>query len=227
MRYEIKGDNLPVAICYLNANEMVFTESGGMGWMTDNFQMDTNMKGGLFGGIGRAMSGESLFMNFYRCIGKDGMIAFPSSFPGKIVPLELKQGQSVIAQKHAFLAAQDGVSLEMFFRKKLGTGLFGGEGFILQKISGPGTVFCEFDGDIEEYNLAPGETLKVDTGHVAMFDPSVSFEIEMIKGFKNMFFGGEGLFLAKMTGPGRIWLQTMPIENLAREILPYVPHDNK
>lgn len=223
MRYEIKGGNLPVAICYLNANETVFTESGGMGWMTDNFDMDTNMKGGLFGGLGRAMAGESLFMTYYTCRGPEGMIAFPSSFPGKIVPLELQAGQSVIAQKHSFLAAENSVKLEMHFRKKLGAGLFGGEGFILQKITGPGIAFCEFDGEVIEYNLAPGQVLKVDTGHVAMFEPSVSFDVQMMKGFKNIFFGGEGLFLAILRGPGKVWLQTMPISNLAGLISPYIP----
>lgn len=227
MRYEIKGGNLPVAICYLAANETVYTESGGMGWMTDNFDMDTNMKGGLFGGIGRALAGESLFMTYYKCRGPEGMIAFPSSFPGKIEAIQLQPGESVIAQKNSFLAAESSVSLEMFFRKKLGAGLFGGEGFILQKFTGPGIAFCEFDGDVIQYNLAPGQVLKVDTGHVAMFDPSVSFDIEMLKGFKNMLFGGEGLFIATLRGPGRVWLQTMPIPNLAGRIIPFLPTSNK
>lgn len=223
MRYEIKGDNLPVAICYLEPNETIYTESGGMGWMTNNFEMDTNMKGGLFGGIGRALSGESLFMTYYTCKGREGMIAFPSSFPGKIVPLELKEGQSIIAQKHAFLAAQPSVKLEIFIKKKLGAGFFGGEGFILQKLTGPGIALCELDGSIIEYNLEPGEVMKVDTGHVAMFESSVGFEIETVKGFKNILFGGEGLFLTILKGPGKVWLQTMPIQNVAGEIIPYIP----
>jgi len=227
LRYEIKGGNLPVVICYLSTNETVYTESGGMGWMTENFDMDTNMKGGLFGGIGRALSGESLFMTFYRCRGPEGMIAFPSSFPGKIEALQLQPGESVIAQKNSFLAAEASVTLQMFLRKKLGAGLFGGEGFILQKITGPGIAFCEFDGDVVQYNLAPGQVLKVDTGHIAMFDPSVSFDVEMLKGFKNIFFGGEGLFLATLRGPGRVWLQTMPIPNLAGRIIPFLPSSNK
>lgn len=227
MRYEIKGGNLPVVICYLNANETIYTESGGMGWMSDNFDMDTNMKGGLFGGLGRALTGESLFMTYYKCRGSEGMIAFPSSFPGSIKAVTLQPGQSVIAQKHSFLAAEIDVKLEVFFRKKLGAGLFGGEGFILQKITGPGLVFCEFDGDVIEYNLEPSQILKVDTGHIAMFDPTVNFDVEMVKGFKNMLFGGEGLFMATLKGPGKVWLQTMPIPSLAGQLIPFLPssHD--
>lgn len=227
MRYEIKGGNLPVVICYMEANETIYTESGGMGWMTDNFEMDTNMKGGIFAGIGRAMSGESMFITYYRCRGSEGMISFPSSFPGKIVPINLAQGQSIIAQKHAFLAAEEKVSFDMYFKKKLGAGLFGGEGFILQRFTGPGMVFCEFDGEVIEYNLEPGQVLKVDTGHVAMFDPTVTFDIETIKGFKNVVFGGEGLFLTTLKGPGKVWLQSMPIPNLAGQIVPYLPSTNK
>lgn len=227
MRYEIRGGNLPVAICYLSANETMYTESGGMGWMSDNFDMDTNMKGGLFGGLGRAISGESLFVTFYRCRGPEGMIAFPSSFPGKIEAVSLQPGQSIIAQKHSFLAAESSVKLEMHFRKNIGSGFFGGEGFVLQKITGPGTAFCEFDGDLVQYTLAPGQTLKVDTGHVAMFEPTISFDIEMLKGFKNILFGGEGLFLANLRGPGKVWLQTMPIPNLAHTIIPFLPSTNK
>jgi len=223
MKYEIKGDNLPIVVIELNRGESVFTESGGMGWMTEGIDMSTNMEGGLFGGIARKLSGESLFMTTYTSNVNGSMISFPSSMPGKIIPMELGRGQSVICQKKTFLCAERSVNLEMHFRKRLGAGLFGGEGFILQKISGPGIAFMEIDGEVIEYDLKPGEVLKVDTGHVAMFEPTVDFDIEMVKGFKNIFFGGEGLFLAKLRGPGRVWLQSMPIMNLAREIIPFIP----
>ncbi|WP_432407292.1 TIGR00266 family protein [Wukongibacter sp. M2B1] len=223
MKYEIKGETLPVVIMKLDRGESIFTESGGMGWMSEDIEMSTNMEGGLFGGIARKLSGESLFMTTYKSKKDNATIAFPSSLPGKILPMELGSGQSVICQKKTFLCAERNVKLEMHFRKKIGAGIFGGEGFILQRITGPGLAFMEIDGEVVEYDLAPGEVMKVDTGHVAMFEPTVEFDIEMVKGFKNMFFGGEGLFLAKLRGPGRIWLQTMPIMNLAREIIPFVP----
>lgn len=223
MNYEIKGGVLPVVIMKLNKGESVFTESGGMGWMSEDIEMSTNMDGGLFGGIARKLAGESLFMTTYTSNRNDSTIAFPSSFPGRIIPVDLEAGQSVICQKKSFLCAEREVKLEMHFRKKLAAGVFGGEGFILQKISGPGKAFMEMDGDVVEYNLEPGEVMKVDTGHIAMFEPSIKFDVEMLKGFKNMFFGGEGLFLARLEGPGKIWLQTMPIMNLAREIVPFIP----
>ncbi|NLJ91362.1 MAG: TIGR00266 family protein, partial [Clostridiales bacterium] len=194
-----------------------------MGWMSDNIIMDTNMKGGLMGGLGRMFSGESLFLNTFTSSRRSGTIAFPSSFPGKILVLELKAGESIIAQKDAFLASEESVSLEVYFKKKLAAGLFGGEGFVLQKITGPGVVFLEMDGHIEEYDLEPGEVIKVDTGHVAMFEQSVSFDIVTVKGMKNVLFGGEGLFLTTLTGPGKVYLQTMPIQNLAGQISRLIP----
>lgn len=223
MQYEIQGETLPVVMMKLSRGEAVFTESGGMGWMDQSVEMSTNMEGGLFGGLARALSGESLFMATFTATADDATIAFPSSFPGRILPYELSSGQSLICQKKSFLCAQRSVQLEMHFRKKLGTGLFGGEGFILQKITGPGTAFMEFDGEIVTYDLQPGQLLKVDTGHIAMFEPQVSYEIEMVKGFKNVLFGGEGLFLAVLRGPGKVWLQSMPVQNLAKAILPYIP----
>lgn len=221
MKYSIKGDSLPVVICDLNPGESLVTEAGAMGWMSDNFNMDTNMKGGLFGGIARAFSGESIFLNTYTCINRPGFIAFPSSFPGKIIARNLAPGETIICQKGAFLAGEPSVKLEVFFRKKLGAGFFGGEGFILQRITGPGMVFLEFDGYVEEYTLAPGEVIKVDTGNVAMFDSSVAFDVETLKGFKNILFGGEGLFLTVLRGPGSVYLQTMPIQNLAGQMSRY------
>lgn len=227
MKYELRGDTLPVVILTLEEGESVFTESGGMSWMSDGFDMKTNMEGGLFGGIARKLAGESLFMTTYTLNKTSGMIAFSSSFPGKIVPIHLDAGESLICQKNAFLCAERNVKLEIHLKKKLGAGLFGGEGFILQKVTGPGWVFLEIDGEAVEYQLNPGEKMKVDTGHVAMFEPSVNFDIEMVKGFTNIVFGGEGLFLTTLKGPGKVWLQSMPIGNLASRIIPFIPSSNK
>lgn len=223
MKYEIKGGNLPVVILEMQRGETVFTESGGMGWMTAGFDMDTNMEGGLLGGLARKLSGESLFMTNYTCREASGTIAFPSSFPGTIIPLSLQSGQSVICQKRSFLVGERSAKLEIHFRQRFSAGLFGGEGFVLQRVTGPGMIFVEIDGSVVEYELHAGEELKVDTGHVAMFEPSVQFEIERVKGITNMLFGGEGLFLTRLRGPGKVWLQTMPIPNLAGQLLPFLP----
>lgn len=223
MRYEIKGGNLPVVITNLEPGEAMFTQSGGMSWMGNDIKMSTNMEGGLFGGISRAFSGESIFMATYSCTGSNGLIAFASSFPGTIMPVEFDGSKTLICQKDAFLAAERNVKLEVIFRKKLGPSLFGGEGFIMQKISGRGMAFLELDGDVVEYNLLPGEVMKVDTGHVAAFESTVNFDVAMVKGFKNIMFGGEGLFLTTLKGPGKIWLQTMPIQNVAKRIIPFIP----
>lgn len=223
MKYTIQGGQLPVAVCELEANEEVFTQSGGMSWMSENVTMSTNMEGGLFKGLGRALSGESLFMATYKADGSPGMIAFASSFPGSIIPIELAAGQSIICQKRSFLAAQRSVTLAMHFQKKLGAGLVGGEGFIMQRITGPGLAFVEIDGAAIEYDLNPGQRMKVDTGHVAMMQDTVLLDVTTVKGFKNILFGGEGLFLTTLTGPGHIWLQSMPIENVAKNIVPFIP----
>jgi uncharacterized protein (TIGR00266 family) len=223
MKYSIQGGQLPVAVCELESGEEMFTESGGMSWMSDNVAMSTNMEGGLMKGLGRAFTGESIFMASYRAEGGPGLIAFASSFPGSIVALNLAPGQSIICQKRSFLAAQRSVTLSLHFQKKLGAGFFGGEGFIMQRLTGPGVVFVEIDGAAMEYDLAPGQRMKVDTGHVAMIQDSVSLDVTSVKGFKNIFFGGEGLFLTTLSGPGHIWLQSMPIANVARSILPFIP----
>lgn len=222
MKYEIKGASLPVAICTLNNGESVVSEAGAMGWMSDYIAMDTNMKGGLLGGLGRAFSGESVFLNTFTSQADNTLIAFPSSFPGRIVARELQAGETIIAQKGAFLAGTSSLSLEVAFTKKFGGGLFGGEGFILQKITGPGVAFLEFDGHVEEYELQPGQTLKVDTGNVAMFESTVNYNVEMVKGLKNIFLGGEGLFLTTLSGPGRVYLQSMPMANLAGQLSRYM-----
>ncbi len=227
MKYELRGDTLPVVLLTLDEGESIFTESGGMSWMSDGFEMKTNMEGGLFGGIARKLAGESLFMTTYTLNKSSGTIAFSSSFPGKIVPIHLDTGESLICQKTSFLCAERSVKLEIHLKKKLGAGLFGGEGFILQRVTGPGWVFLEIDGEAVEYQLDPGEKMKVDTGHVAIFEPSVNFDIETVKGFTNVVFGGEGLFLTTLKGPGKIWLQSMPIGNLASRIIPFIPSSDK
>lgn len=226
MDYKIVGGNLPVLLCDLQAGEAMYTQSGGMGWMTPNMQMSTNMPGGLLGGIARKFSGESLFMTTYTCEHEKGMIAFPSGFPGSILPIKLDGRMSIIAQKRAFLAAGQGVTLSAHFAKRASTGFFGGEGFILQKLSGVGQAFLEIDGALTEYNLAAGQMLKVDSGCVGAFEETVDMSVSMVKGVTNILFGGEGLFLTDLRGPGKIWLQSMPLNNFAAQIRPYIPTGN-
>ncbi|MCL4876992.1 MAG: TIGR00266 family protein [Anaerolineae bacterium] len=223
MEYEIKGSVLQSLEVRLNAGEAIYTERGGMAWMTDGIDMATSGKGGLGKMIGRALSGESLFLTTYTAKANGAMITFTPEAPGKIIDFHLEAGNSIIAQKDAFMCAQDSVDLAMHFRKKLGAGIFGGEGFILQKLTGPGIAFVEISGEVIEYNLKPGQKLKIDTGHIAMYEPTVDYDIQMVKGVTNMLFGGEGLFLATLTGPGKVWLQTMPISNLASRIAAYIP----
>jgi uncharacterized protein (TIGR00266 family) len=220
MKYSIQGETLPVVICELEAGESMITESGAMAWMSPNMQMETNA-----GGIGKAFSkmfsGESMFQNIYTCMGTDGMIAFASSFPGAIIPFDIAPGQDIIVQKSGFLASEMGVQLSIHFQKRLGAGFFGGEGFIMQRLSGQGTAFVEVDGAVVNYTLAPGQQMVIDTGYLVAMDPSVTMDIQQVPGLKNKFFGGEGLFNTVVTGPGRIWLQTMPISNIAGSLLPY------
>ncbi len=225
MRYEITGAPLPVVTCYLDNGESIKTEQGAMSWMSPNMQMSTNAGGGIGKMFSRALSGESIFQNVYTAQGGDGMIAMASSFPGDIRAIDVSNGP-IVAQKSAFIASEAGVNMEMFFQKKLGAGFFGGEGFIMQKFSGQGVVFLEFDGSIVEMQLAQGQSLMLDTGSLAAMDATCSVDIEMVAGVKNMLFGGEGLFNTKVTGPGRIWLQSMPVCNLAGAIRPYIPTGN-
>lgn len=215
MRYTIEGDNLPVAICTLQDGEQMLTEKGAMSWMTPNMEMTTSMEGGLGKAFGRAFSGESMFMNFYTCRGGEGMIAFASSFPGRIIPLDIRPGAEIVVQKTAFLAAETGVQLNTHFTRKIGAGFFGGEGFIMQRLSGQGTAFLEIDGHVVEYDLLAGQSLLIDTGHLAAMTASVSLDVEAVKGVKNMFLGGEGIFNTRITGPGHVWIQTMPFSKLA------------
>jgi uncharacterized protein (TIGR00266 family) len=223
MEYKIRGSIMQVVDVELNAGESVYTESGGMVWMSPNMEMTTNTRGGLMKGLGRMLAGESLFMNTYKCTEGKGLIAFSNEFPGKVIELDLKEGQEIIAQKDAFMFAESSVAMEMHFRKKLGAGLFGGEGFIMQKLTGPGKAFLELGGEITEYTLKEGQVLKVDPGHVGAFEPTVNFDVTMVKGVKNMFFGGEGLFLAQLAGPGKVWLQSMTVNNLASRIIASIP----
>lgn len=222
MRYEIKGGNFPVVICNLENGEKMITEKGSMVWMSPNMQMETH-GGGLGKMFSKAFSGESMFQNHYTARGGPGLIAFTSSFPGEIRAVEIAPGREMIVQKTAFLASEAGVNLSIHFQKRLGAGLFGGEGFIMQRLSGRGTAFVEIDGDLMEYELKPGQKIIVDTGNVAGFEPTVQMDIQTVPGAKNMLFGGEGIFNTVLTGPGRVWLQTMPIYNVANAIRPYIP----
>ena len=222
MQYEIFGGNLPAVTVKLNQGEAIYTQSGGMSWMTSGIQMETNMKGGLLKGLGRMLSGDSLFMATYSAVAPNQEITVASSFPGAIVPIDVSGGD-IVVQKSAFLCAQPEVALSVLVVKGLGAGLFGGEGFILQRLSGNGLVFIEIDGAVCEKTLAPGETLIVDTGNVAAYEANVGYEVTMIKGFKNMLFGGEGLLNTRLTGPGKVWLQTMTLPGFAGRIIPFLP----
>ena len=226
MRYQIQGDTLPVVICELNPGERMITESGSMSWMSPNMKMETSTNGGLGKAFGRMFSGEKMFQNIYTAMGGPGMIAFASSFPGSIRAFEIAPGQEIIFQKSAFLASEAGVQLSVFFNKKLSSGIFGGEGFIMQKVSGQGIVFAEFDGHVIEYDLKAGQKIVVDTGHLAAMSSSCRMEIVSVPGVKNMLFGGEGIFNTEITGPGHVWLQTMPISNVANALRPYFPTGN-
>ncbi len=221
MRYEIKGEPLPVVICYLEDGEQMVTEGGAMSWMSPNMKMET--EGGSVGKVfGRMFSGENLFQNRYTAMGQ-GMIAFASSFPGSIREFHISPGQDMVFQKSSYLAAEGGVNLSVFFNKKLGSGFFGGEGFIMQRTSGQGIVFAEFDGYVVEYDLKPGQQIVVDTGHLAAMTPGCSIDIQTVPGLKNKFLGGEGFFNTVITGPGRVWLQTMPLSNVAKTLRPFLP----
>ena len=222
MKYNIQGEPMPVVICHLEAGESMITERGSMVWMSANMRMETKA-GGLGKALGRMFGGESLFQNTYTAEGGPGMIAFASSFPGAIRAVEITPNMPVIAQKSAFLASTDGVELSIHFNKKLGAGFFGGEGFIMQRMSGSGMAFVEIDGELVEYTLEPGQKLIVDTGNVAGFDTTVDIDIQQVPGLKNKLFGGEGLFNTTLTGPGRVWLQTMPISGIAQSVAPFLP----
>ena len=223
MQYQIAGEPLPVVTCQLAAGETMITERGSMSWMTPNMKMETTTNGGLGKAFGRLLAGEALFQNRYTAQGGPGLIAFASSFPGSIRAFEIGPGKELVVHKSGFLAAEAGVELSVFFQKKLGSGFFGGEGFIMQKLSGQGIAFAEFDGHVVEYELAAGQSLVVDTGYIAAMDATCSMDIVTVPGVKNAFFGGEGLFNTVVSGPGHIWLQTMPISSVAAVLRPFFP----
>lgn len=222
MKYEVKGGNFPAVICQLDANESMITEGGAMSWMSPNMVMQTRGNG-LGKMLGRMFSNERIFQNVYTAQGGAGEIAFASSFPGDITALEITPGNEYIIQKSAFLASTTGVDLSVYLQKKFSAGLFGGEGFIMQKLSGNGLAFIEIDGSAIRYQLQPGQQIIVDTGHVVMMSASCKMEIQSVKGIKNVLFGGEGLFNTVVTGPGEVVLQTMPTVKLAQALMPYMP----
>lgn len=222
MQYKIIGTTVPAVEIALQRSESLYTQSGGMSWQTEGISMSTNARGGLLKGFGRMLSGESFFMATYTA-DRDATIAFSSTVPGSILPVDIAQWGSLTIQKGAFLCAEESVAMEVAFTKKFSSGLFGGEGFILQRLSGHGMAFLEVDGNAVEKTLAPGEVLKVDTGNVVAFEDSVKYEVETIKGLGNIFFGGEGLFLTKLTGPGKVVLQTLSFGDLAGRILALAP----
>ena len=225
MEYEIRGGSFPIVVCTLQKGETMKNETGAMAYMTSDMKMETNTGGGLIKGLGRALSGDTLFLNYFTAQSDNAQVGFAACTPGKIMPIRLNGSNTIIGQKNAFLAAENSVDVDIHFKKKLGAGLFGGEGFILQKFSGTGMVFLEIDGEVIERDLQPGEKLLVDPGHVAAMEESVDFDIERVKGTKNILFG-EGLFFSKLTGPGRVWIQTMPISKLAAAIIPFIPTNN-
>ncbi len=226
MKYNIQGGTLPVVICELEAGEKMITEGGGMSWMSPNMDMETTSNGGIGKALGRAFSGEKMFQNIYTAQGGPGMIAFASSFPGSIVPFEITPGNEMVFQKSAYLAGESSVTLSMHFRKKAAVGFFGGEGFIMQKASGQGIVFAEFDGHVVEYELQAGEQILVDTGHLAAMTATCNLDIKTVAGVKNKLFGGEGFFNTVITGPGHVWLQTLPLANVAGVLRAYFPSSN-
>lgn len=221
MRYEIKGEPLPVVLVYLDPFESVMCEKGAMAWMTPNMKMQTGA-GSIGKAFGRMFSGEAMFQNTYTAEGGPGMIAFASSFPGSIIPIDVSKGDFIV-QKRGYLASEKTVELSVAFQKKLGAGFFGGEGFIMQRLHGTGMAFVEIDGYVVTYDLQPGQQMIIDTGYLAAMEGTCSMDIQTVKGVGNVLFGGEGLFNTVVTGPGKIYLQTMPISNVAGAISSCLP----
>ena len=222
MRFEIAGTVMQTLSIALEPGETIVSQTHAMAWMTDGIEMDTHTGGGLFAGLKRAFSGGSFFITEYAARSR-AEVAFAPRFPGQIIPMTLRLGEAIVCRKETFLCAEKSVSLDIVLQQRLGAGVFAGEGFILQRVTGPGTVWLDLSGEVIEKTLAPGERLRVHAGHIGMQEPTVNTDIQMVRGFRNILFGGEGLFLATLTGPGRIWLQTMPILNLAEEIARHLP----
>lgn len=223
IKYEIKGDNLPYVVLNLSRGQKIICEGGSMSWRTDNITMETTSNGGVGKVFSRMFTGERLFQNIYTAQSDNQMIAFSSSFPGVIMAFDVAPGKEIICQKSAFLAGTSGVEVSVHFNKKIGVGLFAGEGFIMQRMSGTGKVFIEVDGSMEEKYLNAGERLVISTGHLVMMDASCQIDVETVKGFKNIFLGGEGLFNTIITGPGKVVLQSMPVSKTANVLYPYMP----
>jgi len=223
MKYQINGDNLEVVSLQIGGNETIYGEAGALNYMSGNVTMSTGAEGGFMKSLKRTFSGESFFLTKFQTTGGQGLVAFAGKSPGRILPLEIQPGKEYIAQKDAFLCAEEGVDLDVHTQKKLGKGLFGGEGFILQKLSGTGIAFLHIPGDLIEKELKPNQLLKVSSGHVAAFEPSVDFDIERTGGVKSSFFSGEGLFMTTLRGPGKVWLRSMTLKDLASSLKPYLP----
>jgi uncharacterized protein (TIGR00266 family) len=223
MKFEISGTVMQTVAIDLDPGEQIYSQTNTMAWMNDAIVMDTHTGGGFLAGLKRSLAGGSLFITDFTAQGRPGHVAFAPRFPGTIIAKPLAAGESLICRKETFLCAQKSVTLELAWQRRLGAGFFGGEGFTLQKVTGPGTVWLDLSGEVVERDLAAGEKLLVHAGHVGIQAPTVEFDIQMIRGFKNVVFGGEGLYLATLTGPGHIWLQSMPIMNLAEEVGRYLP----
>jgi uncharacterized protein (TIGR00266 family) len=224
MRYDLQGTTMQILNTELDQNETIISESGRLIFMTDNVRMETEMKGGFWSSVKRKFAGESFFLVKFTSLGGRGIVSFGSEFPGKIIPLQLRQGEEIIAQKDAFLCSEASVTFDATWTKKIGAGLLGGEGLILIKIKGPGLAFFNVGGEVTKIDLEHGQKIRVDTGNLAMFDSGVEYSVERVKGVKNMIWGGEGLFLATCTGPGRVWVQSLPVNELAGKIAEYLPN---
>ena len=226
MKYEIKGSIMPILEFTLNKGDVLWTEQGGMSWMNDGIKMDTGGRGGIGGFLGRMVSGEAQWVTYYIGERDNAKIVFTPELPGHVVPIELAEGQSIVAQQDAFMVATEHVNRSIHLQRRLGAGFIGGEGFILQKFTGPGVVFLEIGGEVAEYTLAQNETMRVNPGYVAVYEPSVDYDIQRVTGIKNMLFSGEDLYLAHLKGPGKIWLQSMPFSQFMQQIIARLPeHD--
>jgi uncharacterized protein (TIGR00266 family) len=226
MKYRLDGTTMQMLNCELKKGEVMTSESGRLVYMSDNIDMQTTAKGGIFASIKRKFAGESFFLVQFKCTSTSGLVAFGSEFPGKIIPLKMKAGDEVIAQKDAFLCSEETISFDATFTKKMSAGFLGGEGLILIKLKGTGTAFLNVGGEVTELNLKKDQKIRVDTSNLAAFDSSVDYSVERVKGVKNIVFGGEGLFLATLTGSGRVWIQSMPVSELAGKLAEYMPSQN-
>jgi uncharacterized protein (TIGR00266 family) len=223
MKYELSGTVMQTVGIDLAPGEVVYSQTSAMCWMSSSINMSTNTGGGFFAGLKRSLTGGSFFITDFTAQGQGGHVAFAPRFPGSILVRQLAAGESLICRKETFLCAEKSVTFEIAWQKKIGAGFFGGAGFMLQKVTGPGTVFLDLSGEVVTKQLAPGERLMVHAGHVGVHQPTVGFDIQMMPGFANALFGGEGLFLATLTGPGEVHLQSMPVLLLAEEIAKYLP----